>query len=51
MDDVVVLFENRHEIEDTMLILKQFMEEHPEDEKAAHAQVLFDRLEVLHLTW
>lgn len=51
MDDVVVLFENRHEIEDVMLILNQFMEEHPKDDKVALAKRFFDRLEVLHMTW
>lgn len=51
MDDVVVLFDNRREIETAMLILQQFTEEHPKDEKAAFAQEFFGRLEVLHMTW
>ena len=45
------VFVSRFEVEKAMLILKQFIEEHPKDEKADYAQMLLDRLEVLYMTW
>ena len=45
------IFKSRNEVECTMLILQQFIEEHPKDEKAEYAQELFDKLDVLHMTW
>lgn len=45
------LFESRCQVENAMLILKQFWEEHPKDEKAEYAQELFDKLDYLHMVW
>lgn len=45
------LFESRRNVEDLMLILQQWMKEHPKDDKKEYAQELFDKLDVLHMTW
>lgn len=45
------LFESRRNIEDLMLILQQWMKEHPNDSKQDYAKELFDKLDVLYMTW
>ena len=45
------LFESRRNVEDLMLILQHWMKEHPKDDKKEYAQELFDKLDVLHMTW
>lgn len=45
------LFEGRRNIEDLMLILQQWMQEHPNDSKKKYAKELFDKLDVLYMTW
>ncbi|MGN0327252.1 MAG: hypothetical protein ACI4DW_13130 [Lachnospiraceae bacterium] len=45
------LFESRRNVEDLMLILQQWIEEHPKDNKAKYAEELFEKLDYIHMTW
>lgn len=48
MDDI---FESRRNIEDLMLILREWIEEHPRDKKIEYANDLFNKLDYLHMVW
>lgn len=45
------LFESRRDIEDLMLIIREWQEDHPKDSKADYAEELFDKLDYLHMVW
>lgn len=45
------LFESRRELEDLMLILQEWQEEHPKDDKVLFAEELFNKLDYLHMVW
>lgn len=45
------LFESRRNVEDLMLILQQWIKEHPKDNKAEYAEELFEKLDYIHMTW
>lgn len=45
------LFESRRDIENLMLILREWQEDHPQDSKADYAEELFNKLDYLHMVW
>jgi len=45
------IFESRRDVENAMLIIKEWQENHSDDSKAEYAKELFNKLEVLHLSW
>jgi len=46
-----IQFESRREIETLMLILQEWQEEHPGDNKEEFAQELLDDLDTIHMCW
>lgn len=46
-----IQFESRREIETLMLILQEWQDKHPRDEKKEFSQELFDKLDVMHMCW
>ena len=45
------LFESRRDVENLMLIIQEWQEDHPQDDNAAFAEELFNKLDYLHMIW
>ena len=45
------IFDSRREVEYLMLILQEWIKEHPQDNKAEYANELFDKLDYIHMVW
>lgn len=45
------LFKSRREVEMLMLIIQEWQEDHPTDDKQDFAEELFDKLDYIHMVW
>lgn len=48
MDEI---FTSRREVEMLMLILQEWQNEYPRDNKAEYAEELFNKLDYIHMVW
>lgn len=48
MDD---LFTSIVYVEDLMLIIKEWLKDHPQDKKVANAREIYDKLDILRMNW
>ena len=45
------LFESRRDVETLMLIIQEWQEDHPRDDKADFAEEIFKKLDYIHMVW
>ena len=45
------LFKSRREVEALMLIIQEWQEDHPKDDKQSIAEEIFDKLDYIHMVW
>ena len=45
------LFESRRDVEALMLIIKEWQEDHPKDNKQDFAEEIFNKLDYIHMVW
>lgn len=45
------IFKSRRDVENLMLIIQEWQEDHPKDDKTAFADEIYDKLDYIHMVW